>query len=175
MPDHEILLDEATIRKRVADLGRQLSVDHPDGFVAVGVLKGSFVFLADLLRGVDLDVEVELIATMSYGDDTRSSGHVRLLMDLQRNIRDRHVLLVEDIVDTGRTLAYLLKLLEQRSPATLKTCTLLDKPSRREVDVAPDYVGFEVPDRFVVGYGLDHAGLYRNLPYIAALDEAVDA
>lgn len=176
MPDNEpieVLISGEAISIRVGELARQLSADYADvdSLVVAGVLKGSFVFLADLVRDLELDVEIEMLSVMSYGQETRSSGHVRLLMDLQRDILDRDVLIVEDIVDTGRTLTYLTRLLAQRRPRSLRVCTLLDKPSRREVDARPDYVGFEIPDRFVVGYGLDYAERYRNLPYVGVLPE----
>jgi hypoxanthine phosphoribosyltransferase len=136
----------------------------------VGVLKGAVVFLADLMRAIDAPCECDFIALSSYGASTRSSGIVELTKDLSVPIEGRDVLIVEDIVDTGRTLAYLLRNLETRQPATLRVCTLLDKAARREVPVSLDYVGFTIPDEFVVGYGLDFAGLYRNLPYLGVLD-----
>ena len=135
----------------------------------VGVLKGAVVFLADLMRAIDAPCECDFIALSSYGASKRSSGIVELTKDLSVPIEGRDVLIVEDIVDTGRTLAYLLRNLETRQPATLRVCTLLDKVARREVPVSLDYVGFQIPDEFVVGYGLDFAGLYRNLPYLGVL------
>jgi hypoxanthine phosphoribosyltransferase len=167
------LLTREEIHQRVVSLGQEISTDYADtnGLVLVGVLRGSFVFLADLIREIDLAVEIEMISVMSYGDATKSTGHVRLIMDLQRDVQDCDVLIVEDIVDTGRTLNYLVETLKQRHPRTLRVCTLLDKPSRREIEAVPKYVGFEIPDRFVVGYGLDYAQRYRNLPYIGVLAE----
>lgn len=169
---NQVLLNDGQIRARVVELGKEISADYAsqEELVIVGILKGSFVFLADLIRNIDLSVEIEMISIMSYGDDTKSSGHVRLLMDLQRDIRARDVLIVEDIVDTGRTIDYLIRSLRQRQPNSIRVCTLLDKPSRREVPAHPEYIGFEIPDQFVVGYGLDHEGKHRNLPYIAVLE-----
>ena len=168
----EKLLTGEEISDRIASLGREISEDYAEAdLVLIGVLKGSFVFLADLIRRLDLTVEIDMLSVMSYEDDTTSSGHVRLLMDLQKDIEGRDVLIIEDIVDTGRTLDYLTGILRQRKPRSLKVCTLLDKPSRREVKAEPEYVGFEIEDRFVVGYGLDHAQKYRNLPYIAVLPQ----
>ncbi len=168
----KVLLNAEEIKVRVADLGQEISKDYASAqdFVIVGVLTGCFVFLSDLIREIDLSVKIEMMSIMSYGDDTKSSGHVRLLMDLQRDIRGCDVLIVEDIVDTGRTIEYIVRTLRQRLPNSIRVCTLLDKPSRREVAANPEYVGFEIPDRFVVGYGLDHAGKYRNLPHITILD-----
>ena len=168
----DILLSSDQIRDRIEALGLQISSDYTqsESLVLVGVLTGSFVFLADLIRRISIPTVVEMISVASYGDATKSSGHVRLLMDLQNDIEDCDVLIVEDIVDTGRTLNYLKQLLSQRKPGSLRVCTLLDKPSRREVEAVPDYVGFEIPDLFVVGFGLDHAQRYRNLSYIGVLE-----
>jgi hypoxanthine phosphoribosyltransferase len=140
--------------------------------VLVGVLKGAVVFLADLMRAIEAPCECDFIAVSSYGASTRSSGIVELTKDLSMPIDGREVLVVEDIVDTGRTLTYLLRNLETRQPASVRVCALLDKAARREVPVSLDYVGFTIPDEFVVGYGLDYAGLFRNLPYVAVLDGA---
>jgi len=172
-PIPSTLISASQISDRITELAADISKDYAetDSLVVVGVLTGSFVFLADLVREVDLDLEVEMMAVMSYGAATKSSGQVRLIMDLQRDIRGRDILVVEDIVDTGRTLNYLLGNLGHREPKSIRVCTLLDKPSRREVEAKPDYVGFEIPDKFVVGYGLDHAQRYRGLPYIAVLGE----
>lgn len=170
-PVKRVLITAEAVRSRVAELGRRIEEDYAGRTpVLVGVLKGAVVFLADLIRAVDGPIECDFIAVSSYGASTRSSGIVRLTKDLSASIEERDVLVIEDIVDTGRTLAYLLRNLETRQPRSLRVCTLLDKASRREVPVPLDYVGFTVPDEFVVGYGLDHAGLYRNLPYLAALD-----
>jgi hypoxanthine phosphoribosyltransferase len=166
-----VLIPTEAIQARVGDLGRRMREDYAASTpVLVGVLKGAVVFLADLMRAMGGPVECDFIAVSSYGASTRSSGIVRLTKDLSASIEGREVVVVEDIVDTGRTLAYLLRNLATRQPRTLRACVLLDKASRREVPVQVDYVGFAVPDEFVVGYGLDHAGLYRNLPYVAALD-----
>jgi len=171
-PPYEELLSADQIRRRVSELGHEITDRYrsAESLVVVGILKGSFVFLADLIRQIDLTVEIELMSVMSYGEATKSSGHVRVLMDLQRDIQYQEVLIVEDIVDTGRTIAYLAASLRQRNPASLSVCTLLDKPSKREVEVTPEYIGFEIPDQFVVGYGLDHAQKHRNLPNIVVLD-----
>jgi hypoxanthine phosphoribosyltransferase len=168
-----VLIPADDLRARVGELGGQIRSDYAGRTpILVGVLKGAVVFLADLMRAVDAPCECDFIAVSSYGASTRSSGIVELTKDLSVPIEGRDVLIVEDIVDTGRTLAYLLRNLETRQPRTVRVCALLDKVSRREVPVALDYVGFPIPDEFVVGYGLDFAGLYRNLPYIAVLDAA---
>lgn len=165
-----VLIPAEDLTARVGDLGRQIRADYAGRTpMLVGVLKGAVVFLADLMRAIDAPCECDFIALSSYGASTRSSGIVELTKDLSVPIEGRDVLIVEDIVDTGRTLAYLLRNLETRQPATLRVCTLLDKAARREVPVTLDYVGFQIPDEFVVGYGLDFAGLYRNLPYLGVL------
>lgn len=166
----EVLITEQQIQRRVAELGRRITADFAgEDLLIVAVLKGSVLFLADLVRAIDLPVSLDFMAVSSYGAGTTSSGVVRILKDLDEPIEDRHVLIVEDIVDSGRTLDYLRRLLRQRHPATLHVCTLLDKRECREIDVPIDYVGFEVPDAFVVGYGLDYAELYRQLPFIGVL------
>jgi hypoxanthine phosphoribosyltransferase len=166
----EILLSEDTIGRRVAELGRQISDDYAGKeLVLVGVLTGAVMFLADLIRHVSVPLELDFVATSSYDRATKTCGEVRLLKDLSHPVYARHVIVAEDIVDTGLTLRYLLDTLEARQPASVATCALLDKPSRRRVEVPVDYRGFEIPDRFVVGYGLDHAGRFRNLPYLAVL------
>jgi hypoxanthine phosphoribosyltransferase len=168
-----ILIPAEDLRTRVGELGRQIRTDYAGRTpILVGVLKGAVVFLADLMRAIEAPCECDFIAVSSYGASTRSSGIVELTKDLSVPIEGRDVLIVEDIVDTGRTLTYLLRNLETRQPRTVRVCALLDKVSRREVPVALDYVGFAIPDEFVVGYGLDFAGLYRNLPYIGVLDAA---
>jgi hypoxanthine phosphoribosyltransferase len=165
-----VLIPAEDLTARVGALGRQIRADYAGRTpMLVGVLKGAVVFLADLMRAIDAPCECDFIALSSYGASTRSSGIVELTKDLSVPIEGRDVLIVEDIVDTGRTLAYLLRNLETRQPATLRVCTLLDKAARREVPVTLDYVGFQIPDEFVVGYGLDFAGLYRNLPYLGVL------
>ncbi len=165
------LFDAERIARRVAELGREITRDYAGkDLLVVGILSGSFVFMADLVRHIDLPLRVDFMAVSSYGDGTKSSGVVRILKDLNRGIDDRHVLLVEDIVDTGLTLHYLIENLSTRGPLSLKVCTLLDKAEARVRDVPIDYTGFPCPDAFVVGYGLDAAGLHRNLPYIGVLE-----
>jgi hypoxanthine phosphoribosyltransferase len=167
----EILLSEALIQKRVAELARDLRRDFPATLHLVAVLKGAFVFLSDLIRHIPgSDVSVDFIGAASYAQGTSTSGEVRLLRDLDMAIAGLDVVIVEDIVDSGTTLRYLQQMLQARHPRSLATACLLDKPSRRRVDVPVDYVGFTIDDRFVVGYGLDHAERYRNLPYIAVLE-----
>ncbi len=167
----EILLDAETIRRRVKELGEQISRDYAGkDLLLVGLLKGAVVFLADLAREVDLPVEIDFMAISSYGTRAESSGVVRILKDLDENIEGRHVLVVEDIIDSGLTLEYILSLLRARNPASLKVCALLRKRKPGARPVQADYVGFDIPDRFVVGYGLDYAQAYRNLPYVAVLE-----
>jgi hypoxanthine phosphoribosyltransferase len=171
-----VLFDEASIAARVRELAEEITRDvGDDPPLLVGILKGSFVFLADLVRAMDMRVDVDFMAVSSYGDKTKSSGVVRTLKDLDRSIAGRRVIIVEDIVDTGLTLRYLLENLETRKPASLAVCTLLDKPGARRESVEPTYVGFTCPELFVVGYGLDYRGRYRNLPYIGLLAERVYA
>jgi hypoxanthine phosphoribosyltransferase len=166
----EVLIEEASLQARIEELGRQISADY-DGrdLLLVGVLKGAVFFLADLMRELTVPCEIDFMAISSYGDATDSSGVVRILKDLDINIEGRDVLVVEDIIDSGLTLSYLMRTLEAREPATLEVCTLLTKPARREIDVSVRYVGFEIPNRFVIGYGLDFAERYRNLPYVGVL------
>ncbi len=167
-----ILLTEKQIQKRVVELGRAITEDYADDPpILVNVLKGGFVFLADLVRAIDLPVEVDFMEVSSYGDGRTSSGVVRILEDLSESVEKRHVIIVEDIVDTGRTLSYLIENLETRHPRSVKICTLLDRRGRREVELDLDYVGFVVPDKFVVGYGLDLAQKFRNLPHIAIVED----
>ncbi len=167
----EILLDAETIRRRVKELGEQISRDYAGkDLLLVGLLKGAVVFLADLAREVDLPVEIDFMAISSYGTRAESSGIVRILKDLDESIEGRHVLVVEDIIDSGLTLEYILSLLRARNPASLKVCALLRKQKPGARPVQADYVGFEIPDKFVVGYGLDYAQAYRNLPYVAVLE-----
>ena len=168
----EVLIDRETLASRVAELGAEISVDYEGrDLLLIGVLKGAVFFMADLMRHLTVPCEVDFMAISSYGDATDSSGIVRILKDLDINIEGRHVLVVEDIIDSGLTLSYLIRNLESREPATLEVCALLTKPSRREIDVPVRYVGFEIPNKFVVGYGLDFAERYRNLPYVGVLDE----
>lgn len=170
----EVLLTEDEIRLRVEALGQEISRDYSGkDLVLVGILKGAFVFLSDLVRHIEIPITIDFVAISSYGQSTKSSGIVKLVKDLDESVENKHVLLVEDIVDTGWTLrlSYIVENLYARKAASVRICTLLDKPSRRKVEVPLDYIGFEVPDRFVVGYGLDFRGYYRNLPYIGVLDE----
>jgi hypoxanthine phosphoribosyltransferase len=166
----EVLLSQETIGRRVEELGRQISADYAGReLVVIGVLTGSVLFLADVIRHISVPMELDFVAMSSYGAETKSSGEVRITKDLGHPIHGKHVLVAEDIVDTGLTLRYLLETIHARQPASVSTCVLLDKPSRRQVDVRVDYTGFEIEDRFVVGYGLDYAGRYRNLPYIGVM------
>lgn len=170
--EFRVLISEKRLKQRIAQLGRKISRDYRGKRpVLVGVLRGAFVFLADLLRRIDIPAEVDFISVASYGDAKKSSGVVRLLQDLNTNIKGRHVILVEDIVDTGITLSYLIHNLRTRHPASLEVCTLLDKFEKRQAKVPLKYVGFPIPDKFVVGYGLDYAQQYRNLPYISWVRE----
>jgi hypoxanthine phosphoribosyltransferase len=167
----EILVDEQSIRAKVAELGRQISDDYRgESLLLVGLLRGAIVFLSDLMRAIDIPIQLDFIGISSYGSRT-DSGAVRLEMDLETDIQGSHVLIVEDIVDTGKTLSYLVQTLKAREPASLRICALLDKPERRLVPITVDYGGFEIPDKFVVGYGLDFAEGYRNLPFVGVLKE----
>jgi hypoxanthine phosphoribosyltransferase len=167
-----VLISREDIERRVAELAAQIEAEHPAGAAIhfVCVLKGGFIFFADLIRGMKGPLSLDFIVTSSYGKAIRSSGEVRLLKDLDSGIEGRHVVIVEDIVDTGLTLSYLQDILRARGPASLRTVCLLSKPSRREVAVAVEYIGFTIEDRFVVGYGLDFNEQHRNLPYIAVLE-----
>jgi len=168
----EVLIERETLAARVAELGAEVSADYEGrDLLLIGVLKGAVFFMADLMRHLTVPCEVDFMAISSYGDATDSSGIVRILKDLDINIEGRDVLVVEDIIDSGLTLSYLIRNLESREPASLEVCALLTKPSRREIDVPVRYVGFEIPNKFVVGYGLDFAERYRNLPYVGVLDE----
>ncbi len=166
----EILVGAEDLSRRVKELADQISRDYADkDLLLIGVLKGAVFFVSDLMRHLDIPVEVDFMAVASYGSATRSSGVVRILKDLDAAIEGRDVLIVEDIVDSGLTLQYLLRNLAGRNPRSLEVCALLIKPERRKVDLHTRYVGFEIPDQFAIGYGLDHAERYRNLPYVAAL------
>ena len=171
MTDPPVLISEADIEKRVAELAQQVSSDYRNkgDVILVGVLKGSFIFLADLSRRLTIPRTIEFIAVSSYGDTSDSTGAVRLVMDVRGNIENRHVLIVEDIVDTGHTLNYLMGILESHRPASIRTCALLQKTDAAEVDVDIDYVGFSIGDEWVVGYGLDFAERDRTLPYIGTV------
>ena len=169
-PNLEVLLSEVTIHNRIVELGTKIAQEYAGlNPLLVGVLKGACFFLSDLLRAIDIPLGIEFMAISSYGSSTRSSGEVRILKDLDVAIENRHIIVVEDIVDTGLTLSYLLANLKSRGAASVKLVALLDKSERREREVAIDYLGFEIPDHFVVGYGLDFAERYRNLPFIAVL------
>ncbi|MDX6625170.1 MAG: hypoxanthine phosphoribosyltransferase [Solirubrobacterales bacterium] len=166
----ETLVSKEDLQRRVVELGREVSRDYAgrDLFM-VGVLKGAVLFLADLMRNIDVPCEIDFMAVSSYGSQTDTSGVVRILKDLDAPIEGRHVLIVEDIIDSGLTLQYLMRNLNARRPASLEVCSLLTKPERLRVDLSPKYVGFEIPNRFAIGYGLDHAQRHRNLNYVAAL------
>jgi hypoxanthine phosphoribosyltransferase len=167
----EVLVSADEVQRRVAELGEQISRDYAGrSLLLIGVLKGAVFFLSDLMRFIDIPVEVDFMAVASYGSATDSSGVVRILKDLDAAIEGRDVLIVEDIVDSGLTLQYLMRNLGSRNPATLEVCALLTKPERRKVDLPTRYVGFEIPNRFVVGYGLDYAERHRNLPFVAVLE-----
>jgi hypoxanthine phosphoribosyltransferase len=167
----EVLIDEDALQRRIAELGEELSADYAGrDLLLIGVLKGAVFFMADLMRKVTVPCEIDFMAISSYGGQTDSSGVVRILKDLDMNIERRDVLVVEDIIDSGLTLSYLMRNLRSRDPASLEICALMTKPSRRELDVPVRYVGFEIPNRFVIGYGLDFGERYRNLPYVGVLN-----
>ena len=169
----EILISEAEITARINALSHEISTHYADTkqLVVVGLLRGSFVFIADLVRHLDLPVEVDFMTVSSYGNAMVSSRQVRIIQDLETDIKDRDVLIVEDIIDTGHTLSQVIKILKTRMPKSLSICTLLSKPSRREVDVPIDWTGFDIPDEFVIGYGIDYAQQGRNLPHIAVVQK----
>jgi hypoxanthine phosphoribosyltransferase len=166
----EILLSQEQIQKRVAELAAEIRRDFPDDVHVIAVLKGAFIFLSDLVRHMPGHVSLDFMAVSSYAKGTTTSGEVRLLKDLDTSLDGRNVIIVEDIVDTGLTLTYLQEILRARNPRSLRTACLLSKPSRRQVDVKVEYIGFTIEDRFVVGYGLDYAEQFRNLPHIAVID-----
>lgn len=169
-----VLLDEDTIRARVLELGRAISDEYAgQDVLLVSVLKGSIVFMADLVRAISIPHEIDFMATSSYGGGTSTSGIVRILKDLSVSIEGRNVIIVEDIIDSGNTLSYLARILQERRPATLRIMTLLDKPERREVDIHVDWIGFSIPNEFVVGYGLDFDEVYRNFPFIGVLKPSI--
>ena len=169
-----IFFTEEELANRVKDLGAEISKDYAGKKpVLIGVLKGSFIFMSDIMRAIDVDVNVEFMAVSSYGNDTTTTGAVKILKDLNFDIESRHIIIIEDILDSGLTLSYLKKNLLTRNPATIKICALLDKPARREAAIDVDYRGFFCEDEFVVGYGLDYAENYRNLPYIGVLKPEV--
>lgn len=166
------LIQEGKIKERIKEIAREIEKDYKGKVpILVGVLKGSFIFLADLIRELNMDLEVDFLAVSSYGKSTKTSGIVKILKDLSTSIEGRDVILVEDICDSGLTLKYIVDLLARRNPKSIRICVLLDKKERRQVDISLDYVGFEVPDKFLVGYGLDYAERFRNLPYIREMSE----
>lgn len=170
----EVLIDEATLQTRIAALGEQISQDYAgtDNLLLACILKGGMLFLADLMRHITVPHHIDFMAIASYGANSReSSGAVRIELDLRADIANHHVLIVEDIIDSGHTLNYIMRSLNARRPASLKICTLLDKPERREIDIPVDYVGFQIPNKFVFGYGLDLDEYYRNLPFIGVVHE----
>ena len=170
----EVLFSEEQLKNRVREIAQQITADYQGKeIMLISVLRGSFVFMADLCRAIDLPCTLDFMAVSSYGKGTKSSGQVQITKDLSEDISDRHIIVVEDILDSGNTLSYLLKILENRHPASIRLCTLLDKPDRRVKPVEVHYSGFTIPDAFVVGYGLDYAEKYRNLPYIGILKPEV--
>ena len=170
----EVLFSEEQLKNRVREIAQQITADYQGKeIMLISVLRGSFVFMADLCRAIDLPCTLDFMAVSSYGKGTKSSGQVQITKDLSDDIEGRHIIVVEDILDSGNTLSYLLKILENRHPASIRLCTLLDKPDRRVKPVEVHYSGFTIPDAFVVGYGLDYAEKYRNLPYIGILKPRV--
>jgi hypoxanthine phosphoribosyltransferase len=170
----DILFAEEELKQKIKELGRQIALDYNgEEILVIGILKGAFIFMADLVRQIDLPLEVDFMAVCSYGISTVSSGEVRILKDLDYSIEGKNVLIVEDIIDTGLTLNYISEILRQRAPNSLKICCLLDKPSRRRSSIKPDYVGYAIPDHFVVGCGLDYAERYRGYPAICILKPSV--
>lgn len=169
------IVTQEDMRARIKELGRQIAIDYAGkDLILVGILKGAYAFYADLARAIRIPLRVDFIVVASYGSASRTSGKVKMVTDLTENVTNKHVLLVEDIVDSGLTAQHLLKKLARRKPRTIKICTLLSKPERRAVNVKIDYVGFNIPNQYVVGYGLDYQQKYRNLPYLAVLDTVDD-
>ncbi|NLK17488.1 MAG: hypoxanthine phosphoribosyltransferase [Clostridiales bacterium] len=169
-----ILITKEMIADRVRELGAELSRQYRDkNPLMICVLKGSVVFFSDLIRAMDIPLEIEFMAISSYGNSIRSSGEVKVVKDTDKSLENRHVILVEDIIDTGLTLSYIKNMLERRAPASLKICALLDKPDRLQVDIEADYVGFKIPNKFVIGYGLDYAQKYRNMPDVCVLNPKI--
>ena len=170
----KVLISEEELKRRIAEMGRQITQDyHGELLTIVGILKGASIFFADLARSIDLPLQMDFMSVSSYGTEATSSGVVKIIKDLDADVTGRHILLVEDIIDTGITLAYLRDYLSNRGAKSVKICTLLDKPSRREKAVQVDYIGFTMPDEFIIGYGIDYAENYRNLPYVASLKRSV--
>lgn len=172
--DH-VLYSEEQIKARVKELGAEITKDfeNEDSLIALGILRGSVVFLSDLIREIEMNTELEFISVSSYGNSTKSSGVVKINKDLDIDISGKNVIIIEDIIDSGITLKYLKEMLLKRNPKNLKICTLLNKPERRKTDVVPDYIGYDIPDEFVIGYGLDYANKYRNLPFIGILKREI--
>lgn len=167
----EILITEEEIKNKITELGKKISKDYKGkNLILVGILRGAVIFMADLARKISIPMVFDFIAISSYGAETKSSGVVRILKDLDANIKGKDVLIVEDIVDTGLTLDYLLRMLKSRKPSSIKVCTFLTKTARRKVNIKVDYSGFDIPNKFVVGYGLDYAGKFRNVPYVFTLN-----
>lgn len=170
----KILIDEDSLQSKIRELGAKITEDYKGkDLLLVCVLKGAVVFVSDLMKRIDLPLEVDFMAVSSYGTDTKSSGVVRILKDLNQGIEGKNLLIVEDIIDSGLTLSYLIENLKARGPESVEICTILDKPDRRKANINIKYTGFQVPDEFVVGYGLDYAEKYRNLPYVAVLKEEI--
>ncbi|MBC3516530.1 hypoxanthine phosphoribosyltransferase [Neobittarella massiliensis] len=170
----KVLLTEEQIHERVAELGAQIAKDYADkNLLLVSVLKGSVAFMADLMRAIDIPLAIDFMAVSSYGSGVKTSGVVKIIKDLEIDLTGRDLLIVEDILDSGMTLSYIIDMLETRNPNSVRICTLLDKPERHQVDVPVEYIGFTVPDEFVIGYGLDYDERYRNLPYIGVLKPEV--
>ena len=168
----DVMIDEATVEARIAEIAQQLSKEYEGKTIhIIGVLKGSVFFMCELAKRLTVPVTMDFMSVSSYGNDTKSSGVVKMIKDLDESIEGRDVVLIEDIMDSGRTLSYLINILKERKPASFKVVTLLDKPDRRVVELEPDITGFVIPDRFVVGYGLDCAQKYRNLPYVGVISE----
>lgn len=169
-----VLIDEETLQLKIKELGAQITKDYQGKeLLVVCILKGAVMFVSDLIKRIDLPLEIDFMAISSYGSSTKSSGVVRILKDLNEEIKEKHILIVEDIIDSGLTLSYLIDNLKSREPASVAICTLLDKPDNRKTDIDISYTGFVVPDEFVVGYGLDYAEKYRNFPFIAVLKEEI--
>ena len=172
----EVLFTEEAIREKVKELGAAISKDYEGrNPLVICVLKGAFIFMADLAKNITVPIELDFMAVSSYGNAARSSGEVKIIKDLDQSVEGRDVLIVEDIIDSGLTLSYLIDVLERRNALSVRVVALFDKPARRNVDIVPDYVGFQIPDAFVVGYGLDYAEKYRNLPYVGILKPEVYA
>ena len=170
----KILISEEELKGKNVELGRKITKDYKGkDLLVVGILKGSSIFMSDLIREIDLPLQIDYMVVSSYGTSTESSGVVRIVKDLQHSIEGKHILIVEDIVDTGLTLAYICEILKGRGPESVSICTLLDKPIRRKKQFPIEYIGFEVPDEFIVGYGIDYAENYRNLPFVGALKRSV--